>query len=344
MRLRRAVVRLGLVCLDREWRGVNAEYPFRCERGHLFTRTVQAISQANSAGCRICLAEDNDARLLAKVLAAGVSCLESGWLGYTAVHRFCCAHGHEWQRRGSHVLRSARCPTCEQRKHSERVRSKNGLDKLQQAAASRGGVCLAHCYNGSDQTYAFRCAEGHVWEAVGSDVIRRTWCPTCARLRKVVEYRLQDGLERLQRKAAERGGNCLSEVYEGSAAMYRMRCAQGHEWMAVGKRLLRAGWCVECAHDAKRLSLDDVKRSAQDRGGQCLSTCYIKAAFKLHWLCHRGHSWHAAYASIRAGSWCPECAHLARITNRKSKARWRYGKAPKPVLDHGMRDTNPLGD
>lgn len=88
------------------------------------------------------------------------------------MHRFCCAHGHEWQRRGSHVLRSARCPTC-------------------------------------------------------------------ARLRKVVEYRLQDGLERLQRKAAERGGNCLSEVYEGSAAMYRMRCAQGHEWMAVGKRLLR---------------------------------------------------------------------------------------------------------
>ena len=326
--LRAAIVRLGLVCLDREWRGSNAEYRFRCGRNHVFSRAFKTISQVKSGGCRVCVAEDCDARLFAKALAAGVTCLESGWLGSMVMHRFRCSCGHEWSRRGCQVLCSAGCPSCARVKHSQRMRLKDGLLKLQQIAAARGGVCLTEVYCGMYRAYAFRCAEGHEWEAMGSDVMRDTWCPVCARLRKVVDYRLQDGLERLQRKAAARGGICLADTYEGSAAWYPMRCAKGHEWMAFGKRLLRGGgWCLTCANDAKRLSISDAQKTARERGGQCLSTTYINSTTKLHWLCDKGHSWHSTFTSIRVGSWCPECAHMAQITNRKSNARRRYGKA-----------------
>lgn len=66
--------------------------------------------------------------------------------------------------------------------------------KLQAAAAAHGGTCLASEYQRGSESYPFRCVLGHVWEAKGNEVIRRIWCPECARLRKVVGYRSQDGL------------------------------------------------------------------------------------------------------------------------------------------------------
>lgn len=335
-RLRAAMVRLGLVCLDREWRGQEAAYRFRCSRNHVFSRALLVISSPRSGGCRVCVAQDRDRRLFARAECAGVTCLESAWLGIDAMHRFRCPQGHEWRRKGSHVLRSANCPTCGHEKHSQRMRRKDGLLRSQQVAASHGGVCLAEVYAGGHQAYAFRCAQGHVWASVGNEVLRRTWCPECARLRKVVEYRLRDGLARLQRKAAERGGVCLADRYEGSAARYLMRCAKGHEWRATGKRLLRGTWCTLCVHDAKRLSIRDAQREAQARGGQCLSTTYVNNSTKLHWLCDRGHSWHAPLATIRARHWCPECACMSRISSRKSKARSRYVEASASVADEWL--------
>jgi len=61
----------------------------------------------------------------------------------------------------------------------------------------------------------------------------------------------------------------------------------------------------------------------------------VNTTKKLHWLCHRGHDWYAPFASIRAGHWCAQCAHIARITNADSLARMRYRVAPLPVDERG---------
>lgn len=325
--LRRAVMRLGLICLDREWRGTQAQYRFQCPRNHVFSKAFTTITQSRSGGCRQCVEQDQDARLFTLAAAAGVTCQEPRWLGVTAQHRFRCAQGHEWVRSGARVLGNASCPSCRRSEHSVRSRRHDGLLKLQATAAAHGGTCLASEYLGGSESYAFRCAQGHVWETKGNEVIRRTWCPECARLRKVVGYRSQDGLAQLRRRATERGGVCLSDTYEGGRAYYRMRCAKGHEWTAPGRRILRGGWCLKCAYDAKRLRLEDMLVAAKARGGQCLSATYVNNSTKLHWVCHRGHSWHAPFATIRAGHWCPECAYMAKITNAHSKARRRYAKA-----------------
>ena len=53
---------------------------------------------------------------------------------------------------------------------------------------------------------------------------------------------------------------------------------------------------------------------ARKRGGQCISMRYVNSSFPLLWKCARGHQWWAVPASIRKGSWCPECAGVRRLT------------------------------
>lgn len=326
-RLRTAADRHGFECLDDTWNGLSAMYRFRCVQGHEFRRTLQTFGRSRELKCPECVADAHWARVHAVALAAGVQCLELQWLGWNVVHRFRCKEGHVWSRVGNRALQSTDCPHCGRSSGYERKRAAS-LARLREVAAERGGQCLATAYTGSNHPYRFRCAAGHEWEALGGDVLRRTWCPECARLRKVEDYRHEDGLERLRRKAAAQGGRCLSETYLGGRIQYRFRCSRGHEWDALGKRILRGAWCLTCAYDKKRLTIEDAHAAALARGGQCLSKTYTRVSVKLHWVCHRGHSWHAPFAAIRAGRWCRECAYMARITDRKSKARRRYRAVP----------------
>jgi hypothetical protein len=121
-------------------------------------------------------------------------------------------------------------------------------------------------------------------------------------------------------------GVCLSDTYGGSKKQYLFRCAKGHEWEATGQRVLLGGWCGRCANDAKRLSIEDARQAAHAKGGRCLSEVYVNNRTKLTWACDRGHVWRASLGGIRSGRrWCPECAHMNRITKAASKARHRYG-------------------
>ncbi|PQP90949.1 hypothetical protein CPT76_03795 [Paenibacillus sp. AR247] len=63
----------------------------------------------------------------------------------------------------------------------------------------------------------------------------------------------------------------------------------------------------------ERLTIEDMQKVAEDKGGKCLSTVYVDSKTKLKWLCQKGHIWEAAPAHIRnSGSWCPICA-IAKI-------------------------------
>ncbi len=326
-RLREAADQYGFECLGDTWKGLSAMYRFRCSRGHEFQRTLQTLGRSQDLKCPGCVAAAHWAKVHALAQAADVQCLEQHWLGWNTAHRFRCVEGHVWSRAGGRALQGVDCPACGRASGYERRRAE-AFARLREVASERGGQCLATVYVGGNHPYRFRCAAGHEWEALGSDVSRRTWCPECARMRKVEGYRHDDGLERLRHKATEQGGQCLLEIYLGGRARYRFRCSQGHEWETLGKRILRGAWCLKCAYDKKRLTLEDAHAVARARGGQCLSTAYIRVSVKLHWICHRGHSWHASFAAIRAGHWCAECAHMARISNRKSKARRRYRAVP----------------
>jgi hypothetical protein len=163
-------------------------------------------------------------------------------------------------------------------------------------------------------------------------VLEGSWCPTCMRAQGDANRRVVDGLKRLQVLAASRGGECLSGSDLGNTLRYRMRCAEGHEWDALGSSLQRGSWCANCHQVSRRKALAAMQEVAASRGGQCLSTQYRSCAQQLTWTCHHGHIWQASWASVQR-HWCPECAHMSRITNAASKARRRYGVDSRLALD-----------
>lgn len=187
-------------------------------------------------------------------------------------HRFQCARGHIWQAMpGKVASEGSWCRRCAQQDHGPKRMRKDGLASLQDVAERRGGTLLDTVYAGMCLRYRFACAKGHQWQAEGAEIVRGFWCKACANEAKRIQYRLPDGLARLQAAAQARQGACLSSEYIIARTHYRFRCQKGHEWQSTGHRIFRGAWCPVCAHDALRLSIDQMRELARQRGGRCLS-------------------------------------------------------------------------
>lgn len=145
--------------------------------------------------------------------------------------------------------------------------------------------------------------------------------------------RLPDGLEQIRRAARERGGACLSPAYLGALVNHRFRCGKDHEWDAPAAAVTRGKWCRQCRNDEQRLKPSDIQASAKANGGRCLNVEAFKTVrSRLSWECHRGHVWQTMVRSVRAGRWCPDCANMDKISNRKSKARRRYADGGRQLM------------
>jgi hypothetical protein len=161
-----------------------------------------------------------------------------------------------------------------------------------------------------DAALRWRCHLGHEFRASPNRIQQGGWCPRC-------NAPPAGNLERMQALARRRGGECLSERYEGSTVHLRWRCAESHEWETRPANIAAGTWCPVCSisrgrGSRPRLHLEDMKHMATERGGACLSAQYVNTATKLLWRCASGHQWKATPGSVRAGSWCPKCAHRYR--------------------------------
>jgi hypothetical protein len=187
--------------------------------------------------------------------------LSCHYKGTSRPYLFRCHGGHEWQTVGSRVLRGAWCPTCAHSAAAERRLARDGLQRLSEAAKSRGGLCLSESYAGSSQAYAFRCAEGHEWQAFGSAVLRGTWCSQCAHARRRL------GLEAAREAALARGGLCLSERYENYRTKMAWQCDRGHVWETCLAVVRRGAWCPVCAHMAQLSNRNSKARARYGSAG-----------------------------------------------------------------------------
>lgn len=124
-------------------------------------------------------------------------------------------------------------------------------------------------------------------------------------------------LDEMHRIAATRGGRCLSTVYSNFNTPLRWECASGHTWTAIPRAVKGNGsWCKRCSDtqkgQARRLTIEDMRRLAAERGGKCLSDEYVNNSINLLWECANGHRWSARPGSLdRLRSWCPHCARYS---------------------------------
>lgn len=112
--------------------------------------------------------------------------------------------------------------------------------------------------------------------------------------------------------AAERGGQCLSEHYNGVKEALSFQCAKGHQFQGKPIYLVHKGhWCPDCGgqfYDVHRIETFQVL--AKNKGGACLSAEYLGMRGDLQFRCAVGHEWKAlAHNILHNGSWCPRCAH-----------------------------------
>lgn len=332
-RLREALVPYGLELLEPAWRGWNAQYRFRCGQGHELSRSGSQLlyKLVECPGCREDRALD---RLVELARRAGGHCISQQYAGRTASYRFVCREGHAFEKTAINLLKGFWCVQCARARHAKSMTDHAGLKGLRAIAEARGGRCLSKKFTRLTDRYEFRCAEGHEWTTSGREVKRGAWCRMCANQHKVLAYRDPDGLQRLQQRAADRGGVCLASQYEGSKAYYPFRCHEGHEWETQGAKILRGAWCPECQHEALRFGIEMMHGIAAERRGRCLSTEYRNTSTRVEWECEHGHRWRAMPGAIVRGHWCPTCGHASLklgIELMRSVAAERGGRCVSDV-------------
>ena len=132
-------------------------------------------------------------------------------------------------------------------------------------------------------------------------------------------------IEEMQSIAESRGGKCLSKVYLRVDKKLKWQCSKGHIWEAVPNNIKYGGtWCPECA-SKKKLTIEEMKSIAKQKGGKCLSKEYFSTDKKLKWECSKGHIWKVAINDIKyRGNWCPECAGNKKL---KIEEMWEIAKS-----------------
>ena len=61
-------------------------------------------------------------------------------------------------------------------------------------------------------------------------------------------------------------------------------------------------------------TITDLRFTANEKLGKCLSSEYSGVKAHYDWECEHGHTWSATADSILRGSWCPNCAGQKKIT------------------------------
>lgn len=186
----------------------------------------------------------------------------------------------------------------------------NRLLECQAAAARHGGVCLSTYYKDNKTKLKWRCAKGHDWQAIPSNVLRGHWCLICGNEQQ--GRTKAHSIKVAQKAAAEKGGICLSTEYRNNHIKLRWRCAKGHEWETQASVIISGHWCPKCEKERMgrkyALTIEDMRKIATERGGKCLSSDYLNNRSRLMWRCPKGHEWEAIANSVRRGSWCPVCS------------------------------------
>lgn len=303
-------------CLSKEYAGSHVKHTWRCAEGHVFEMAPAEV--ARGRWCAYCRRRGSrgiqDFFLVEQERLArerGGRCLSRTYVDAQTPLRWRCQVGHEWEATPGAIVLGNWSPECA---HTRRPR----LEELRKIARERGGRCLSERYVNATTRMTFECRGGHRRDTRAINVRRGSWCPECARARKGTRGE-PITIDELQLIAEQRQGRCLSDEYLGSQVPLLWRCRHGHEWEACPGSVRRGAWCPVCAGRVP-LTIEDMRRSAANRGGVCLSDAHAGYRTKLEWRYAQGHTWWATPQTIRNGSWCPTClekapdAAIARVT------------------------------
>jgi len=243
----------------------------------------------------------------------GGRCLSETYISTDTKLKWECRKGHLWEAVPYSIKKGHWCPRCA-------GLQKLTIEEMRTFAESKGGRCLSDHYVNALTKLRWQCKNRHEWEAMPAAVKKGTWCPKCARKQKLT-------IEEMRENAKKRGGKCLSYEYVNVATKLLWRCEKGHEWWAKPNSIRNGAWCPKCA-GLQKLTIEEMREIARERGGKCLSEQYVNGVTKLKWQCSKGHVWEAVPTSVKYGRWCMVCARKPKgmICEMREVAISRGGK------------------
>lgn len=247
----------GGVCLSTHYINSKEKLRWCCSKGHEWWAIISSIKRGS--WCPICARRDvskklkhsiDKFRLIAE--AKGGECLSSQYINAHTKLRWRCSEGHEWMATPNSVRKGAWCPDCFNKRRGREKRI--GIEEMNRIAREMGGECLSVTYINSKTKLRWRCSEGHEWNAT-PDSARKRWCKKCTlpSLNKLMKWTIRDCLNLAQ----ERGGTCLSNLYNGYHETLLWQCKYGHTWEATfhnikGTKSKKGSWCPICAREKRK--------------------------------------------------------------------------------------------
>ena len=177
--------------------------------------------------------------------------------------------------------------------------------ELKDLAENRKGFLLSNEFMGVKKKLKWQCELGHIWEAAPDKIKTGQWCPKC-RPQRIAEKKRLYTIKDMEKLAEEKAGKCLSDEFFSVNRKLIWQCEKNHIWQAIPSSIKKGHWCPTCNNN-KKLTIEEMKKIASARNGECLSEEYINAKTKLTWRCANGHSWQAVPDSVKHGTWCPDC-------------------------------------
>jgi len=304
-------------CLFDKYTSSSHPMQFECEHGHIWKTPASSIF--DGSWCPECYRISRLGHTIEDMqyLAAfrGGKCLSKEYVNNKEKLFWQCANEHIWQATPQCVIRGIWCQHKDCKitkiaisKKNVPTRTRYTIFDMKILAESRGGKCLSEIYTNNRTPLLWKCAKGHQWKATPQNVLRKTWCKTCA-----IEKR-KLGIERMREVAKERGGKCMSDAYKNGRTHLLWECSVGHTWKATPASVIRAGqWCPTCWQSRRvKYTIEDMREYAAEHGGKCLSEKYVNSSTPLEWQCAEKHIWMARPDSITRGEWCQKC-HFKNI-------------------------------
>jgi hypothetical protein len=212
-----------------------------------------------------------------------------------------CKNNHEWERDYDKTTsRGIWCSICEANEKRQKECDMWYKECLE-LAKSRDGLCLSLCYIDANTPMEWKCnKDGHVWTTSFSALKNGgSWCARCSKKEPHTLINCNLLAERM-------GGKCISDQYINNELPLIWECKKNHQWSASYGKINQGHWCLICSgHQVK--TLDDAKKVAEEKEGECLSTEYINARTPMLWRCKNGHTWEQTYDNVKRVCWCPEC-------------------------------------
>lgn len=178
-----------------------------------------------------------------------------------------------------------------------------------------GGCCLRRV---DARGWQFRCAEGHEFVALMSNVRQGKWCPSCRQQAHELKVRAMGEAAGFECLTSEPSMNGLS----------RWRCRDGHEFERSARSILPTSRCPVCLTAAtsgkerpspRSLETVAAEREAQEhrlrdyvtsKGGHVVAGSYETDRSVFQVDCGKGHQWSPMAVTLLKSnaSWCPRCA------------------------------------